>query len=67
MRRPNIVFIFANDMGYGDSSAFNGGLSNTPALDALMTEGVYLTQPTPWPSAARLRGLLESIAIPFYS
>ena len=54
-------------MGYGDFSAFNGGLSNTPALDALMTEGVYLTQPTPWPSAARLRGLLESIAIPFYS
>ena len=29
-----------------------------------MAEGVYLTQPTPWPSAAKLVGLLESIAIP---
>jgi arylsulfatase A len=44
MRRPNIVFMLADDMGYGDFSAFNGGLSNTPALDTLMAEGVCLTQ-----------------------
>ncbi len=25
--KPNIVFILADDMGYGDFSAFNGGLS----------------------------------------
>jgi len=31
-------------MGYGDFSAFNGGLSSTPALDALMGESVCLTQ-----------------------
>jgi len=42
--KPNIVFILADDMGYGDFSAFNGGLSHTPALDALMGESVCFTQ-----------------------
>ena len=42
--RPNIVFILADDMGYGDFSRFNGGLSQTPTLDALMDESVCLTQ-----------------------
>ncbi len=42
--RPNIVFILADDLGYGDFSAFNGGLSRTPTLDALMRESVCLTQ-----------------------
>ena len=42
--RPNIVFILADDMGYGDFSAFNNGLSRTPTLDGLVTEGVCLTQ-----------------------
>ena len=43
-RRPNIVFILADDMGYGDFSAFNGGLSSTPTLDALIRESLCLTQ-----------------------
>jgi arylsulfatase A-like enzyme len=43
-QRPNIVFILADDMGYGDFSAFNGGLSSTPALDGLIGESVCLTQ-----------------------
>jgi arylsulfatase A-like enzyme len=42
--RPNIVFILADDLGYGDFSAFNGGRSNTPTLDALMADGLCLTQ-----------------------
>jgi arylsulfatase A len=42
--RPNILFILADDMGYGDFSAFNEGLSSTPALDALIGESVCLTQ-----------------------
>lgn len=43
-QKPNIVFILADDMGYGDLSAFNGGLSHTPALDALMAQSLCLTQ-----------------------
>jgi len=42
--RPNIVFILADDMGYGDFSAVNHGLSHTPALDQLMSECLCLTQ-----------------------
>jgi arylsulfatase A len=44
MRRPNVVFILADDMGYGDFACFNYGLSQTPHLDALLSESVCLTQ-----------------------
>ncbi len=44
MRKPNILFILVDDMGYGDFSMFNGGLSQTPALDQLAREGLCLTQ-----------------------
>jgi len=43
-RKPNVVFILADDMGYGDFSAFNGGLSQTPVLDSLLSESICLTQ-----------------------
>lgn len=42
--RPNIVLIVADDLGYGDLGCWNGGLSQTPALDALASEGVSLAQ-----------------------
>lgn len=42
--RPNIVFILADDLGYGDFSAFNGDLSQTPTLDALKNESTCLSQ-----------------------
>jgi arylsulfatase A-like enzyme len=42
--QPNIIYILADDMGYGDFSAFNNGLSQTPALDQLMGESTCLTQ-----------------------
>ena len=41
--RPNILFVLADDMGYGDFSAFNDGLSKTRALDGLLQEGICLT------------------------
>ena len=42
--KPNIVFILADDMGYGDFARFNDGLTQTPTLDGLMDQGVTLTQ-----------------------
>jgi arylsulfatase A len=42
--RPNIVLILADDLGYGDLGCCNGGLSHTPALDALAAEGLCLSQ-----------------------
>jgi arylsulfatase A-like enzyme len=41
---PNIVLILADDMGYGDFGCFNGGISQTPAIDQLVAEGMCLTQ-----------------------
>ncbi len=42
--RPNILFILADDMGYGDFGFLNGGLSRTPVLDNLYQKGICLTQ-----------------------
>ena len=54
MPRPNILYILADDMGYGDFSTVNGDLSSTPALDALMSESLCLTpQYTASPICAR--------------
>lgn len=43
--RPNIVFILADDLGYGDIEAFGGDLCNvdTPHFDALCAEGMKFT------------------------
>ena len=43
-RHPNIVFILADDIGYGDFGLFNNGLSQTPALDDLLGQSVCFTQ-----------------------
>lgn len=45
MPRPNVIFILADDMGYGDFGRFNdSGLPITPVLDSLLDESVCLTQ-----------------------
>ena len=42
--RPNIIFILADDLGYGDISAFNSeGKINTPYVDQLAEEGMMFT------------------------
>jgi arylsulfatase A len=43
-RRPNIVLILADDMGYGDFGAFGDGSPQTPAIDGLIAAGTCLTQ-----------------------
>lgn len=44
MSKPNIIFILADDMGYGDFACFNYGVSDTPNLNSLLRESVCLTQ-----------------------
>ena len=44
MTKPNIILIIADDMGYGDFGVFNDQISCTPTLDALVDEGICLTQ-----------------------
>ncbi|MDP0492406.1 MAG: arylsulfatase [Verrucomicrobiota bacterium JB023] len=43
--KPNIVFIFADDMGIGDVHAYNPerGLIETPAMDQMAAEGMLFT------------------------
>lgn len=43
-RKPNIVFILADDLGYGDLGLFGNDTIRTPHLDALGREGIVLTQ-----------------------
>jgi len=39
---PNILFIVADDLGYADLGVRNGGLTLTPAIDALVDGGISL-------------------------
>ena len=43
-RRPNIVFILADDLGWGDLSCYGQQLFQTPNIDALASNGMRFTQ-----------------------
>jgi arylsulfatase A-like enzyme len=58
-KKPNIVIILTDDMGYGDISCYNSKQVSTPNIDRLAKEGVRFTDfyvPTPYcaPSRATL-------------
>src|SRR6185436_16782689 len=42
--KPNIIFILADDLGYGDIGAFGQTRIRTPNLDRLASEGMRFTQ-----------------------
>jgi arylsulfatase A-like enzyme len=42
-KRPNVVLIYADDLGYGDVSAYGARLLKTPNIDRLAREGVRFT------------------------
>ena len=42
--QPNIVFIMADDLGYGELGCFGQEKIQTPNIDALATEGMKFTQ-----------------------
>ena len=43
-RRPNFVFIFADDLGWGDLGCYGNRQIRTPNLDRLAREGLLFTQ-----------------------
>jgi arylsulfatase A-like enzyme len=59
MDSPNVVFILADDLGYGDLGCFNHGLTQTPHLDHLVSQSLccsqhYAASPVCNPSRAAL-------------
>lgn len=48
MKKPNLIYILADDMGYGDISALNENCGFvTPHLDRMAQRGVVLQMHTP--------------------
>ena len=43
VRKPNIILIFIDDMGYGDIGPFGSTKNRTPNLDRMAKEGMKLT------------------------
>jgi arylsulfatase len=43
-KRPNIIFILADDLGYGELGCFGQELIETPHIDALASSGMKFTQ-----------------------
>lgn len=42
--KPNIIFIIADDMGYGDLACYGNDVVKTPNIDRLAQEGIRFTQ-----------------------
>ena len=48
---PNVVILFADNLGYNDIGVFGGASVKTPNIDRLATEGIKMNN---WNSAAHL-------------
>ncbi len=42
-KRPNIIFILADDMGYGDLACYGNKVVKTPNIDKLASDGIRFT------------------------
>jgi len=58
-KRPNILLIVADDLGYSDIGAFGGEIA-TPTLDTLASQGLRLTNFHVLPSCSPTRSVLLS-------
>jgi len=56
--KPNIVYIFADDLGYGDLGCYGQAKIETPNIDALAKNGMMFTQHYAFPVCAPSRYLL---------
>lgn len=56
-KRPNIVFILTDDLGYGDLACYGHAFHKTPNLDRLAGQGVRFTDfVVSWPACTPSRG-----------
>jgi len=57
-RRPNIIYIYADDLGYGDLGCYGQQKIETPNIDRLASNGLRFTQHYAFPVCAPSRYLL---------
>lgn len=58
-RLPNIIYIYADDLGYGSTGAYGNKLIKTPNIDKMAREGMLFTQHyASAPVCAPARGML---------
>ena len=62
--KPNIVYLLADDLGWGDLGA-NGGSIPTPQIDRLFQEGVRLDNFMGWCVCSPTRAMLMTGRHPF--
>lgn len=55
---PNVIFILADDMGWGDISHFGGTDFATPNIDSLASQGMTLARAYAWPVCSPSRAAL---------
>ena len=66
-RKPNILILLVDDMGYGDPGAFGGGAmagAPTPNIDSLAADGLKLTSTYATPLCTPTRAALNTGRIP---
>lgn len=66
-KRPNIVWLLIDDMGYGDPGAFGGGAAigaATPNIDQLAREGLKLTSTYSRPTCTPTRSAILTGRLP---
>lgn len=62
--KPNVVYIMADDLGWGDISVHGGGVA-TPHIDGLFRQGVELSQFMGWCVCSPTRAMLLTGRHPF--
>ena len=63
-QKPNIIFILADDLGYGDLACYGSEKVTTPHLDSMAKEGVKLTSFYVAPVCSPTRAALMTGCIP---
>lgn len=66
-RRPNIIWLVVDDMGYGDPGVYGGGAvvgAATPSIDRLANEGLLLTSTYSQPTCTPTRSAMMTGRLP---